>query len=181
MMLFSCDATCWRESTLLRDELTVFRHELVEGLIMSTLVQEKPSTSSPKARQRSHRGTSDKARGQRDASIRRSQSEAREATSPVATSQPKATEEGMKLPTARTTRRRSSLGVFIASISLTKCFTLFGFTVAAVHIILFGLDLAIAWPLQRASILFDINCVVCGILLSCLSWGTFRDQVREAR
>jgi hypothetical protein len=64
---------------------------------------------------------------------------------------------------------------------LVKCFTVFGFIVATMHVIVFGLDLAIAWPLQRASVLFDINCVVCGLALACLSWGTFRDQVREAR
>lgn len=149
-----------------------------EGLIMSMLLQERPATSNPKQRH-SRRGTSDKAFGQRDAPSQR-QTSSRKATSPASRSQPPQTKSGTP-PASQPARKHSSVGVFFDSFNLVKCFTLFGFTVAATHVIIFGLDLAIAWPLQRASVLFDVNCIICGLLLACLSLGTFKDQVREAR
>lgn len=54
-------------------------------------------------------------------------------------------------------------------------FTLFGFAVAAVLVILFGLDLALAVPFQRVSPLMDVTYLICGIILAGLSWSCFRD------
>jgi len=148
---------------------------------MTTLLQERPSTYSAKQKQRSHRGTSEKARGHREVTSRRAQPASRQSTRPAATPQPATAKEVITLPAIQTARRRSTLEIFFESFSLVKGFTLFGFAVGALHVILFGLDLAIGWPLQRASVLYDINSVVCGLALACLSWDTFRDQVREAR
>ncbi len=147
---------------------------------MSTQLQPKPSTTTPRRESRDQRGMSGKAyeATNRDARSNPRRVEPRErSASPVV--QPE--ETVASLSAIRAVRKKSSLGLFFGSFSFVKCFTLFGFVVAAVHIVLFGLDLAVAWPLQRASILYDINSVICGVALACLSWGVFRDQVREAR
>lgn len=129
---------------------------------MSALLQDRPTTSNPKQRQRSHHGTSDKAHGRREAT-NRSQPHRRQAAPPETRSQPMQATEVVKMPVEQTGRKRSSLSLFLSSFSLVKCFTIFGFVVAVTHVVVFGLDLAIAWPLQRASVLYDINGVVCGL------------------
>ena len=52
---------------------------------------------------------------------------------------------------------------------------MFGFTVAALLVVLFGVDLALGWPFQRASILFDSMSAVSGVVLGYLSWNTLKD------
>jgi hypothetical protein len=58
---------------------------------------------------------------------------------------------------------------------IRMAFTLFGFAVAAVLIILFGLDVAVAVPFQRVSPLMDVTYLICGIILAGLSWSCYRD------
>ena len=58
---------------------------------------------------------------------------------------------------------------------IRMAFTLFGFAVAAVLVILFGLDLALAVPFQRVSLLMDVTYLICGITLAGLSWSCYRD------
>lgn len=55
-------------------------------------------------------------------------------------------------------------------------FTVFGFAVAGVLVVLFGLDLAMAVPLQRVSPLMDVTYLLCGITLGWLSWSCYCDQ-----
>jgi hypothetical protein len=67
---------------------------------------------------------------------------------------------------------------FLASFSVEKGFTLLGFLVAAFLVLVFGADLAFGWPFLQASLLYDVNSVVCGIALAYLSWDVLRDQLR---
>jgi hypothetical protein len=66
----------------------------------------------------------------------------------------------------------------MAAFILEKGFTLLGFLVAAFLVLVFGADLAFGWPFLQASLLYDVNCVVCGIALAYLSWDVLRDQLR---
>ena len=54
-------------------------------------------------------------------------------------------------------------------------FTIFGFAVAAVLVLIFGLDLAIGVPFEQVSQLMDVTYLVCGIILGGLSWSCLRD------
>lgn len=74
--------------------------------------------------------------------------------------------------------RRSKTGEFLSSFNLEKLFTLFGFAVAAFLVVVFGSDLVTGWPFSNASLLFDWNCVLCGIAMAYLSWSTLLDQIR---
>jgi hypothetical protein len=62
---------------------------------------------------------------------------------------------------------------------LEKAFTLLGFAVAFFLVVIFGLDLATAWPLDRASVLFDTTSVLCGTILAYLSYDVLCDQLRR--
>jgi hypothetical protein len=42
---------------------------------------------------------------------------------------------------------------------------------------LIRLDLALARPFFRASLLLDVSFTICGLLLGYLSWNTYRDLV----
>ncbi|NLS91471.1 MAG: hypothetical protein GXX96_04715 [Planctomycetaceae bacterium] len=53
--------------------------------------------------------------------------------------------------------------------------TVFGFSVAAVLILLFGLDLTMGVPLERISLPMDVSYLLCGIILAGLSWSCWRD------
>jgi hypothetical protein len=75
-------------------------------------------------------------------------------------------------------QRRSVLQQFLASFSLERAFTLFGFTVVAILISVFGLDLVCGWPFRRASILFDSTSTICGAMLLFLCWGVFTEQAK---
>jgi hypothetical protein len=79
-------------------------------------------------------------------------------------------------PAANTTTRRKTLSrAMSANASLAKAFALFGFAVAIVLMLTFGLDLVFAWPLLRVSILFDVINVVCCAGLAYLSWSCWAD------
>lgn len=56
-----------------------------------------------------------------------------------------------------------------------KALTLMGFVVSAILVFFFGADLATAWPFSRASVMFDVVYVVCGIGLAYVSHNAFRD------
>lgn len=71
-------------------------------------------------------------------------------------------------PRARPRPRRTQFDVRTA-------FTIFGFSVAAVLILLFGVDLTMAVPFQRVSLLMDTGYLICGIILAGLSWSCYRD------
>jgi hypothetical protein len=65
-----------------------------------------------------------------------------------------------------------------AALRLEQLFVWFGFAIAFCLTAAFGLDLAFGWPFLRASVLFDVACVVCGLGLAYLSWNTQRDLLR---
>jgi hypothetical protein len=71
--------------------------------------------------------------------------------------------------------RQLEFGTMFEGFSLVKTFTLFGFVVASLFMLVFGLDLALAWPFQRASVSFDIINVLCGAALAYLSWNAWGD------
>jgi len=64
---------------------------------------------------------------------------------------------------------------FLRTITLEKCFVIFGFLVALGMILVFGIDLATGWPFWRANISWDVAAVICGIGLTYLTWDTYRD------
>ena len=74
-------------------------------------------------------------------------------------------------PQARRASTRGTRGEF----SFVKALTLSGFVVATLLVLVFGLDLLLAWPFQRASWSFDLINVACGAALAYLSWNTWRD------
>jgi hypothetical protein len=74
--------------------------------------------------------------------------------------------------------RQTALQQFFASFSLERSFTLLGFSVAVVSILVFGLDLVCAWPFRRASLLFDFTSTLCGAGLLLLCWDVFWEQVK---
>lgn len=57
-----------------------------------------------------------------------------------------------------------------------KAMTLAGMVIAGLFVLLFGLDLAIGVPFQRASGMMDIGFLVAGLLLAYTSWNAFRDM-----
>jgi hypothetical protein len=59
--------------------------------------------------------------------------------------------------------------------SVEKALTIPGFVVAAVLILLFGLDLATRWPFHRCSPLMDLGYCMCGALLMYVSWHTYNE------
>jgi hypothetical protein len=64
------------------------------------------------------------------------------------------------------------------SFTIEKAFTLLGVTVAALLIMLFSVDLVIAFPFQRASLACDVGFLVSGTLLFYLSIDVLSDQRR---
>ena len=48
--------------------------------------------------------------------------------------------------------------------------------IAALILVLFGLDLVLGVPFQKISMMMDIGFVVAAILLAYMSWATFREQ-----
>jgi hypothetical protein len=58
---------------------------------------------------------------------------------------------------------------------MPKALTISGIVVASLILLLFGLDLAIAWPFQKASMAMDICFLICAGILGYLSWNTLRD------
>jgi len=58
---------------------------------------------------------------------------------------------------------------------MAKPLVISGFVVAGLLLLLFGLDLAVKWPFDQASMVWDIMCVVCASILAYLSWNALRD------
>ncbi|TWU43506.1 hypothetical protein Q31b_25470 [Novipirellula aureliae] len=82
-------------------------------------------------------------------------------------------------PTRR--KRRSQVSRFFRPFTLEKSFTLMGFVTGAVLVVLFATDLIFAWPLMRASTLFDVTFMLVGLLMLVSSFGVAKDQVRGRR
>lgn len=53
--------------------------------------------------------------------------------------------------------------------------TVFGLIVAALVLLIFGLDLALSIPFGRKSVLLDVGFVVCALLLGYMAWSTLRE------
>jgi len=59
---------------------------------------------------------------------------------------------------------------------MSKSLCLVGTVVAALLLLIFGLDLAIRVPFHRASMTMDIGILVCAVILGYVSWITLREQ-----
>jgi hypothetical protein len=94
---------------------------------------------------------------------------------PQTTNRPAARKSGSPLmkTAPSTVSHRAAPNYFTVEMALVCV----GFVVAALLVILFGLDLAIARPFFRASLLMDISFTICGLLLGYLSWNAYRDLV----
>lgn len=60
---------------------------------------------------------------------------------------------------------------------MPRALTVSGMVVAALLVLMFGLDLAVGVPFERASKWMDISLLICAGLLGYMSWSTFREQV----
>jgi hypothetical protein len=60
---------------------------------------------------------------------------------------------------------------------MPKALTVSGMVIAVVLVLMFGLDLAVAVPFDRASKWMDVSLLICAALLGYMSWSTFREQV----
>ena len=59
---------------------------------------------------------------------------------------------------------------------MPKALSIGGMVIAVLIFLLFVLDLALAFPFQRSSMLMDIVFVLCALGLGYLSWATFKEQ-----
>ncbi len=59
---------------------------------------------------------------------------------------------------------------------MPKVLCMSGMVIAILILVLFLLDLAVAFPFQRINAVMDITFVVCALGLGYLSWSTFREQ-----
>ena len=60
---------------------------------------------------------------------------------------------------------------------MPKALCIFGAVIAALLLLVFGLDLAIGFPFGGVNNVMSIGFVVCSAILGYLSWTTFREQV----
>ncbi len=60
---------------------------------------------------------------------------------------------------------------------MPKALTISGMIVAALLLILFGLDLATSITFKQASKLMDICFIISSLILGYLSWSAYREQV----
>jgi hypothetical protein len=58
---------------------------------------------------------------------------------------------------------------------MPKILTLAGLVVAALLLVLFGLDLAVGIPFSKANLTMDVAFVLAGALLGYSSWSTLRE------
>jgi hypothetical protein len=58
---------------------------------------------------------------------------------------------------------------------MPKALTVSGMVVAGLLLIIFGLDLAISFPFDRASTAMDVFFLICAVSLGYLSWSAFRE------
>jgi len=59
---------------------------------------------------------------------------------------------------------------------MPKALCLTGSIVAILLLLVFGLDLAIAFPFRRANTVMDIGLVVASLALGYVSWTTLKEQ-----
>lgn len=59
---------------------------------------------------------------------------------------------------------------------MPKALCLVGTVVAALLLLVFGLDLAIQFPFRRASLSMDIGGLVSALILGYMSWITLKEQ-----
>jgi hypothetical protein len=59
---------------------------------------------------------------------------------------------------------------------MAKSMCLAGTIVAGLLLLVFGLDLALAFPFHRVSFTMDIGSLVCAVLLGYVSWTTLKEQ-----
>ncbi len=60
---------------------------------------------------------------------------------------------------------------------MPKALCIAGTVIAVLLFLVFGLDLAIKFPFNRASAIMDLAMVACSGILGYLSWTTLREQV----
>ena len=58
---------------------------------------------------------------------------------------------------------------------MPKALAISGMIVACLILLVFGADLAVGFPFQKASIQMDILFVICAAMLGYMSWSSFRD------
>jgi hypothetical protein len=78
-------------------------------------------------------------------------------------------------PTLSSTARPSPPRPTGASFSVEKALIGLGFFAASVMVVLFGLDLACAWPFGRYTPIAEAVFCGCGATLGYLSWDAYRD------
>jgi len=61
-------------------------------------------------------------------------------------------------------------------LGMPKALCMTGIAVAILIILLFAVDLAVALPFKRASIIMDVSLLVSAALLGLISWMTLREQ-----
>ena len=59
---------------------------------------------------------------------------------------------------------------------MPKALSIGGMVIAVLIFLLFVLDLALAFPFQRSSMMMDIVFVLCALGLGYLSWITWKEQ-----
>ena len=59
---------------------------------------------------------------------------------------------------------------------MPKVLCLTGMVIAILILVLFLLDLAVAFPFRRSSMMMDISFVFCAVGLGYISWSTLREQ-----
>jgi len=60
---------------------------------------------------------------------------------------------------------------------MPKALCILGIAIAALVLIVFGLDLVLAIPFKRVSLAIDVGFILCSGVLGFLSWSTLREQV----
>ena len=61
---------------------------------------------------------------------------------------------------------------------MPKVLTIAGMVVAALLLIMFGMDLAMGFPFSKAAgWLVDVLFLICAAMLGYMSWSTYREQV----
>jgi hypothetical protein len=60
---------------------------------------------------------------------------------------------------------------------MPKALTISGMVIAVLLLIMFGMDLAVAFPFDKASKWMDVAFLICAVLLGYMSWSTYREQV----
>ena len=64
----------------------------------------------------------------------------------------------------------------LRTLRMPKVLCLTGMVIAILILVLFLLDLAVAFPFSRISMFMDITFVVCAVGLGYVSWSTLREQ-----